>query len=184
MTKLTSELKRILAGLAYQDAGDYLSMHDKLELLGAGPEAPAQPAARPHGSASGAIAKRVALISDGRGLGAPLDYALETCLRQGAQIDLLVHGAPDPRSIAGLESQVRRRGLTSQRVDLGARIVADIIDYVRSQPSVIFLVAMPDDPAARVLMEEVIPRRKGLIPVPLVLIESPAAAPRYARAVG
>ena len=32
--KLSKDLKRMLSALAYQDAGDYLSMHDKMQVLG------------------------------------------------------------------------------------------------------------------------------------------------------
>jgi hypothetical protein len=49
--------------------------------------------------------------------------------------------------------------------------VAGITDYLRKTPSLIFLVAMPHDPLARRLAEELVPARAIRIPVPLVMIE-------------
>lgn len=170
MKKLSNDLKKILTGLAYQDAGEFLSMHEKMKVLGYGPETRKEPLAAPRKVVRPAT-KRIALISDGRGLGAPLDYAIDACLRQDARIDLLVHGAMDTEGISALEKQVQKAGLDCQRIKLGVNAVEDIVDYICNHPSLIFLVAMPDDAAARVLIEEVIPQRGGRIPVPLVLIE-------------
>ena len=62
---------------------------------------------------------RIALISDGRGVGAPLDYAIDACSRQGAKIDLLLHGAIDAAKISSLENQIRAAGLDYHRIQLG-----------------------------------------------------------------
>jgi hypothetical protein len=177
MAKLSDDLKRMLAGLAHQDAGEFLSMHDKMKVLGYGPETREKPlAAAPRKLVKRAATRRIALISDGRGVGAPLDYAIDACLRQDAQIDLLVHGAIDTESISALEKQVQQAGLDCQTIQLGVHVVDDIVEYIFDHPSLIFLVAMPDDAAARVIIEEVIPKRGGRIPVPLVLIEGQSAA--------
>jgi hypothetical protein len=176
MAKLSDDLKKMLAGLAHQDAGEFLSMHDKMRVLGCGPEAREKPLAAPRKVVRRPATKRIALISDGRGLGAPLDYAIDACLRQDAQIDLLVHGAIDTETISVLEKQVQQAGLDCQTIQLGVHVVDDIVEYIFDHPSLIFLVAMPDDAAARVIIEEVIPKRGGRIPVPLVLIESQSVA--------
>lgn len=178
MKNISKDLKRMLSALAYQDANDYLSMHEKMKVLGydsiAGVETPKQGLKminRPQ-------AKRIALISDGRGFGAPLDYAIDACLRQDAHVDLLLHGAIDLDSISVLEQRLQHAGIDYQRVQLGVNVVDDVIDYIQQQGSLIFAVAMPDDVAVKILIEEVIPKSGGRIPVPLVLIEEKAATPK------
>jgi len=171
MKSLSNTLKKMLAGLAHQDAGEYLSAHEKMEILGYAQEPRKRSSEVYRNAAARPVSKRIALISDGRGFGAPLDYTIDACLRQDAQIDLLVHGAIDTKSISSLEKQIQQAGLDCRHVRLGVHVVDDIVEYIYHQPSLIFLVAMPDDTAARVLIEEVIPRHGGRIPVPLVLIE-------------
>ncbi len=177
MKGLSDALKKMLAGLAHQDAGEFLSAHEKMEILGYGPETREKPSEVSRKMVKRPVTKRIALITDGRGLGAPLDYAIDACLRQDAQIDLLVHGAVDTKSISLLEKQVKQAGLDCQHIRLGVNVIDDIVEYIYSQPSLIFLVAMPDDTAARTLIEEVIPRHGGRVPVPLVLIEEKPVAP-------
>ena len=167
MKKLTNELKRMLTGLAYQDAAEYLPMDNKMQALGYG----AQPARQPSPAPLKPATKRIALISDGRGLGAPLDYVIDACLRQHARIDLLVHGPVCTETLTALERQIERAGIAYVRMQLGGNPVEGILEYICNHPSLIFLVAMPDDNAAKVLIEEVIPQRGGRMPVPLVLIE-------------
>lgn len=123
MAKLSEELKKMLAGLAHQDAGEFLSMHDRMNVLGYGPGIREKPLAAHRKVVRRPATKRIALISDGRGLGAPLDYAIDACLRQDAQIDLLTHGAIDTESISVLEKQVQQAGLDCQHIQLGKNVV-------------------------------------------------------------
>ncbi|MBW9261492.1 MAG: hypothetical protein K1566_03565 [Candidatus Thiodiazotropha sp. (ex. Lucinisca nassula)] len=171
MKKLSDDLKRMLNGLAHQDAGEFLSMRDKLNVLGMGSETRAKSSPPPHKMAKKPTTQRIAFISDGRGLGTPLSYAIDACSRQGANIDLLIHGTTDTANISALENRIRAVGLDHHRIQLGMKPVDDVINYICNHPSLIFLVAMPDDETAKVLIEEVIPKRGGRIPVPLVLIE-------------
>lgn len=179
MKKLSNALKRILAGLAYQDAGEFLIMSDKMKALGYRSENREKPLAISRKVERGPVTKTIALISDGRGLGAPLDYVIDACLRQDARIDLLVHSVIDVKRISVLIKHVQQAGLDCQRIQLSVNIVDDIVEYICNHPSLIFLVAMPDDAAARVLIEEVIPERGGRVPVPLVLIEDKVTARKY-----
>jgi hypothetical protein len=177
MNKLTDDLKKILAGLAQQNAGEFLPMRDKMRALGFSADAREKPAAPPRNVVRGPTTRRIALISDGRGAGAPLEYAIEACLRQDAKIDLLTHGAADKETISTLEKRIRAAGVQCQRIRLGVKPIDGIIDYICNHPALAFLVAMPDDDAAKVLIEEVIPKRGGRIPVPLVLIEDRSPVP-------
>lgn len=175
MKKLSKELKRILTGLAYQDAGEFLTMRDKMNTLGYGHVSDANTPQAPRKAARRVANKTIALISDGAGLGAPLDYAIDAGVRQQARIDLLVHGAIDIERISALEKRVHRAGLECKRIQLGVHVIDSIAEYICNHPSLIFVVAVSDDHLARTLIEEVIPQRGGRVPVPLVLIEDKAA---------
>lgn len=170
MTKLSDDLKRMLTSLAYQDAGEFLSTRDKMKVLGitAKPnDASPSPALK---MVSKPASDRIAFISDGRGRGAPLDYAIDTCLRLGAKIDLLIHSAVDKAEITALEDRIRSTGLYCQTIQLSEKPVNDILNYIHNQPSIASIVAMPDDEAAKQIVEEMIPGHSGRIDVPLVLI--------------
>ncbi|MET0048087.1 MAG: hypothetical protein ABW066_09905 [Sedimenticola sp.] len=171
MKKLSDNLKRMLNGLAHQDAGEFLSMREKMKVLGMGPETRTKPSPPSTNMAKKLATHRIAFISDGRGMGAPLAYAIDACSRQGAKIDLLTHGTTDIENISALENQIRAAGLDHHHIQLGVNAIDDIFNYIRNHPSLIFLVAMPDDNAAKVIIEEVIPQRGARVPVPLVLIE-------------
>lgn len=183
MKTLSKDLKRMLSALAYQDADDYLSMHEKLNVLGYGTDTSRKPVVPVLKAVKRPVAKRIAFISDGRGSGAPLNYVIDACHRQDARVDMLFHGAIDKNNISLLEKKVKLAGLDCQSIQLGVNVVDDIIGYIQQQPALIFMVAMPDDKAARVLIEEVIPKRGGRISVPLVLIEEKAKIRKQQKAV-
>ena len=171
MKTLSDALKKMLTGLAHQDAAEFLTTQEKMKILGCELEPRKNSSALPPKTAAKPITKRIAFISDGRGVGAPLDYAIEACKRLGAQIDLLVHGTVNTESIYLLKKQILQAGLECRQVRLGVNVPDEIVDYIDGQRSLIFLVAIPDDTAVRVLIEEVIPGQMGQINVPIVLIE-------------
>lgn len=177
MKKLSDNLKQMLAGLAHQDAGEFLPMREKMKALGNGSESRAKPATPTASVKKMPATRRIALISDGRGQGAPLAYAVDACLRQGAKIDLLLHGTTDAENISALEHRIQEAGLSYHRIQLGTKPTDAIIDYICNHPALVFMVAMPDDDAAKTLIEEVIPGKGGRMPVPLVLIED--RSPEY-----
>jgi hypothetical protein len=179
MKKLSKDLKRILAGLARQDAGESLSRRDTMAVPGAGVVKQSRPGSRTSDTGGRASARRIALISDGRGLGAPLDYVIDACTRQEAKIDVLVHGAVDPANIAALEGRIREAGLDCGKIQLGTQSLDKIVDYVYNHAALMFLVAMPDDRAVRALIDDLGSKRRARLPVPLVLVEErPVSRPR------
>ena len=183
MKKLSKDLKRILAGLARQDAGEFLSMRDKMAVLGAKVDKQSRPGSRTRDTGARAPARRIALISDGRGLGAPLDYIIDACTRQEAKIDVLVHGAVDAANIAALEGRIREAGLDCRKVQLGTQSLDKIVDYVYNHAALMFLVAMPDDRTVRALIDDLGSKRRARLPVPLVLIEERPASRARAESV-
>lgn len=171
MKMLSDALKKMLNGLAHQDAAEFLTTHEKIKILERGQEPRRSFSAPSRKTIARPITKRIAFISDGRGVGAPLDYAIEACMRLGAQIDLLIHGTVNTESIYSLEKHIFQSGLECRQVRLGVNVPNEIVDYINKQRSLIFLVAIPDDTAVGMLIEEFIPGQRGRIDIPIVLIE-------------
>jgi len=176
MTKLSEDLKKMLTGLAYQDAGDFLSIREKMNVLDNASENPGKPNTAAHTletrmGGTRVATKRIAFISNGSGLGAPLDYAIDAALRQNAQIDLLIHGPAGSEYSSALENKIKNSGVRYQRIQLQVTAVCSIVDYIVKHPSLLYLIAMPDDDVAKTLIEEVLPGRRRRIQIPVVLIE-------------
>jgi len=179
MSNIRSEMKRVLDALAFQDAGDYLSGSEKNRILGI-VDAPADQGGRSVSHEQAAPLrprKRIALITDGRGTGAPLAYAAEACARQGAGLDIVLHGSEEAQ--AELLRTARRLGVDAQVIRLAAEDVEQLVSYICNHPSLVYLVGICDDDLVRTLAERVVPARGGRMHVPLVLIED-----RQAREAG
>ncbi|WP_456407384.1 hypothetical protein [Thiolapillus sp.] len=172
MKNFANDLKKIFTGFHHELNADYLSTHEKIQLLGG--ENKADTAQRPtkqQASPQQEIARRVAIVTDGLGLEAPLDYAIEASDNQYTQIDLLIHGAMDNSKISIMEQRVQQAGLACQRIQLGANAVEHLMDYIRRQSSLLFVVAKPDDSIARNLMYKASSKGIHRMYIPLVLIE-------------
>jgi len=185
MTILSEDLKRMLTGLAFQDAAEFLPISEKMKVLNAETktsraETANKTAAIPSktetanvesiATANRVSAKHIAFISNGTGINAPLNYAIESCLRQHAQIDLLIHDCIDVGEVTKLEKKIHDAGVRFQRIQIDGRAVDNIVDYVTSQTSLIYIIATPVDTVAKTLMEETSSRRNNPIHVPFVLI--------------
>ena len=185
MAKLSKDLKRMLTGLAYQNAGDYLSTSEKMKVLNGNSKQPItaseiKPAASPHSNVSHKIktraaSKRIAFISNGDGIHEPLDFAIDSCKMQNAQIDLLIHHAADMEKLSALKKKINNAGIRFQHIQIEDNTNDSIINYIANQPSLIFLVALPDDSVAKALVDEVSSRHGNRIHTPLVLIKNQAA---------
>lgn len=175
MKTLSGALKRMLAGLAHQDATEFVPLADKLGALRQVPARGVQPG--PFRPGFTLPRKRVGLISDGQAKPGVLNYAVQACQRQEAQLDLLLHGSVQPQEISALEAQVRNQGLACRSVVLPENAAEGILEHLSCHLSLIYLVASPDDTAVRALVDKPSPTRgKHRLPVPLVLIEAPSPA--------
>lgn len=168
-------LKQILKGLAHQNDGEYLTLSEKESTLGRYSEAADIPMQKISPRMSVMPSKRIALLTDGSGHGAPLDYVLETCDRQGAGVDLLLHADADMTAVAVIENKLKAAGLRYERVKLGHQPIESVISYINHQKSLIYIVSVPVDSVAKLLIEDVIPKRVDHVSVPVVLIEDRSA---------
>jgi hypothetical protein len=176
MRKLSDSLKRVLTGLAYQDAGEFLSVREKLDVLGDTGKRAASNRKKSGNRIATSNTRRIALITDGRGIGAALNYTIDVSQRHGVQVDLLIHGAVDVELISSMEKQIRAADIVCHRIQLYAQAVEGLLKYIADHSCLMFLVASPDDATARLLVEDVIPKRRSRITVPLVLIDNQSLA--------
>ncbi|MCO6411429.1 MAG: hypothetical protein J5I92_01670 [Thiogranum sp.] len=179
MKRLSEDFRRMLEGLAHQDAAEYLPMRDKYRVLGIG-----QP--RDTATVKPVVQRRrVALVSDGRTGGGHIGYAVDAARRQRAGLDIVLHGGATSDSTRALDllGQVRRHGIETQLVELKGNDVQALREYVAQRPSLLLMVARAGDVLSRTFTESALLRSQRLY-VPMVMIEdnppAPLAAMSYA----
>ena len=174
MKRLTEELKRALAALAWADAGEMLSRPEKARILtdpGATVDEPALlPPARTRPASAGP-GRKVAL-----GLGRDLpegvmSYVVSTCQRFGAHLTVLT--LEDPASVstqlAPYAQDLAAAGIRWDVVQLGPHPAEEVTRYLRDNPRIMFMVSSGvDDPSRALLGED--GRKPRPLPVPLVLV--------------
>ncbi len=178
MKKLSNDLKRALNALAFQDAAEFLSTRDKLNVLGYGNKKTKHPLIPRLKAQIIETPKRIALMAGETSHGIPLDYAIDACKRQGknTHIDILIHNSGNVETTLTLEKRIKQAGLEFQLNQLGENSVETLISYIHNHPSLVFLISTPDDEVARVLIEEIMPKSEERIQVPVVLIEESTTA--------
>lgn len=180
MKRLNDELKRILDGLASQDAGEYLTMDEKLRFVGEGKQTPPPVPER----APAPPARRIAVVLNKGDTNAALHHALQACQRLGARLDVLVNAPAGHEHMARLKATIQRAGIAFQVVTLSGPMAWSIADYAERSRSLVYLVAAVDDPDVGELVEETLPAHRRNLPVPIVLIgDSPSQRHAAARVV-
>ncbi len=175
MKRLSKELKQMLNALAHQDAGEFLTMRDKLNILDVKGTVGSEGASH---EASSARIRRIAMLSDGGDSSKALHYALNACKRQQASLDLVLHGAA-ARQAGEIRSLLHGHDIASEVVLLGEQSVKALSEYLHSRRNLSSLVASTGDPLALELTEEVLPRRGGRMHLPLVLIDNARTPHRH-----
>jgi hypothetical protein len=170
MKKLTEELKRMLDGLACQDAGDYLPMDEKLRRIGRQAGYDVYQAEQPAVPQPSGTTRRIAVVINKGSTDAAFSHALQACQRLDAHLDLLLLGPVSRERVAQLETAIWRAGVAFQAVYMSGPVAQGVTDYTKQHFSLIYLVAAVDDTDIAEMIEEVQPARRGYLPVPLVLI--------------
>jgi hypothetical protein len=179
MKKLTDDLKRMLDGLASQDAGEYLTMDEKLRLVSRHPlpdstvsgQAPVPQPQAP------ATVRRIAVVINKGSTEAAFNHALQSSQRLGAHLDLLLSGPVSRERIVQLETAARRAGVAFDSVYMSGPVARGIADYTGQHFSLIYVVAPVDDPDMAEMIEETLPARRRNLPVPLVLVGNKPSQP-------
>lgn len=174
-------LKRMMAGLAWQDSPEFVSLNEGVRLMGQGMQVPGGSLSSTPSQTLKPATRRIALVSNDRGIDGLLEYAIETCQRLDARLDLLTPAVCGAGEITAQERRLRQAGVDFLRISLGAGPVDDVLAYIASHPSLLFLLASPEDGVAKTLLEDVIPQRGRRLQVPLVLIEDRPATGKPAQ---
>jgi hypothetical protein len=179
MKKLTDDLKRMLDGLASQDAGEYLPMDEKLRLVSRHPlpdvpVAGQAPAPQPQPQVA---VRRIAVVINKGSTEAAFDHALQASQRLGTHLDLLLCGPVSRKRVMQLETSARRAGVAFNSVYMSGPVARAIADYTGQYFSLIYVVAPVDDPDMAEMIEETLPARRRTLPVPLVLVGNKPSQP-------
>jgi hypothetical protein len=170
MKKLTDDLKRMLDGLACQDAGDYLSLDEKLRQIDRSSQVDAATTADAAGPRAYATHRLIAVVINKGSTQAAFEHALQACQRLGAHLDLLLGGPASRERVAQLEAAMQRAGVTFRSINLSGSVAKAIADYAGQHYSLLYIVAALDDPDLAEMIEETLPARRKHLPVPLVLV--------------
>jgi len=172
MKKLTADLKRMLDGLARQDAAEFLPLNEKMQFIGRD-AAPRVAAPEPHVNGmqpTAVTVRKIAVVINKGSTDSAFDHAMQACQRLGARLDLLLSGPVSRERMARMEASLQRAGVSFQAVYLSGPVARAIADYAERLLSLIYLVAAEDDPDINELVEQDMPARRRTLPVPLVLI--------------
>jgi len=170
MKKLTDDLKRMLDGLACQDAGDYLSLDEKLRHIDRSGQVDGVETATAVAPRACASRRQIAVVINRGSTEAAFEHALQACQRLGAHLDLLLSGPASRERVVQLEAAVQRAGVTSRSIYLSGSITKAIADYAGQHYLLIYIVAALDDPDLAEMIEDALPARRKHLPVPLVLV--------------
>lgn len=164
--RLKQDIKRILDALASQHESEFLSYPEKLKSLGLTHATRNTADSLP--LASTRSINRVAWITDGSDQS--LDYALEVCSRQQAELDLVLHGKAltDVNGVNALQSSVSNAGIAHHSIVLKGSSLKELTDYIGNHANLIYLVASIGNPLAHALSENMSVASKRMN-IPLVL---------------
>ncbi|MEJ2619933.1 MAG: hypothetical protein P8163_06625 [Candidatus Thiodiazotropha sp.] len=170
MFKLNDDLKRVLTGLAYQDAGEVLTTREKIKLLDNSLVAD-QDSSRAHPQIiRTAVDQHIALICDGSEHGVSIDYAIETCSRLEGKMDLLIHDLAVQTDTRALEKRILSAGIQCHSIQLGAKPMQRIQQYLWSTFPVASIIAVLNNGRIKPIIDEILSQPSGTICTPLVLI--------------
>jgi hypothetical protein len=180
MKKLTEDLKRMLDGLASQDAGEFLPMDEKVQhvIRDSQPEKPV--AGHTTVPRSRAAARRIAVVINRGSTEAAYHHALQASQRLGTCLDLLLCGPVSRERVVQLEAAAQRAGVAFKSVYVSGPVARGIADYTGQHLSLIYVVAPVDDPDIAEMIEETLPARRRYLPVPLVLVGNKPSQPMAA----
>ena len=173
MKQLSKELKRALNALASQDAGDFLSMREKIALLQPSAQRPPQQRiAKTQTPVKSISQRKIVLLDDGQLHTACIDYAVDAYRRQGkdVQIELIVHGQRTAHSLAAIEQHIRDCGVTLKSTRMPINDLQKVAEYLRNESGLFYLVATTANEMATQMVEQLMPLSIDRLHIPVVLI--------------
>ena len=169
MGKIALNIKRMLDALAYADAGEYLTLHQKARHLSPATEEQPQHAL-PIAKTTSSARKWIGLYLGSELPRHVMDYVLQTCqrMRQGLLVLTLQDEQDAKKLVAPLVAAFEKAGL-DLRVDyLSGEPLESLTRYLRRHPEISFLTCNESGFLGRGLINGI----KGMdnLPVPVVLV--------------
>lgn len=164
MRKLANDLKKMLDGLAYQDAGEHLSFQQKLRVLDID-------TTQPNSTISPSSTKRIALITDQHDTPAIIDTVIQECTRFDAHLDILHLGPLSPVNAECMETCLQQSDTSYQFIELNTDATAELSQYIKQHPSLAFLISRQGAHQIEILLEKAESLYGTHLPVPRVFIQ-------------
>ncbi len=154
MKRLLKDISAALQGLAYADAGEFMTQRQKLQFLNidADGHAPLTTAAK---------RKRVLLAVAEQLRDDALRYALSICQRMEAGLDVLACSAAATRAVQAHLSVLETAGVDYRLLERQGPIKQEVATYLNEQAQVLFVVAGSSD-----VLKTELARKHDQTPVP------------------
>ena len=173
MTPLTNALKKILNGLAYADAGEYLTPRQKaayLQNTNVNVVNSDEPPPVLSEKAVKSTRRRVAMYMGSTLPAKMMDYVMETCSSLDHDLTVLTFETA-PVSSALLEpyqKQLEERGIALETVKLSGEPISGLARYLRSHSEIAFMACKDTGYLGRSYIKGT--QAKNALPVPVVVV--------------
>lgn len=188
MKPLSNALKKMLNGLAYADAGEYLSRRQKSAYLenvnqtvednpGPAPApAPSKPVARTSAN------RRVAMYLGSELPPAVMDYVIDTCASLEHDLSVLTFesGMVSSALLNPYSERLQAKGIDMEIARLSGEPIKGLARYLRSHPEIAFLACKDSGYLGRNYVNGT--QLKSALPVPVVVVVTDTAAAESGRA--
>lgn len=171
MIKLTEEIKRMLNALASADAGEYLTLRQKMDYLNqkAGADNPIQ-AAAPVPTQATSERQQVALYMGSELPADMMHYVVQTCgrLKHGLTVLTFQSDSAARALLSPYADELATAGIAMTTVLLTGDPVSGLARYLRRHPEVAFLACKETGYLGRSFLNGT--QRQDILPVPVVLV--------------
>jgi len=178
--KLTDDIKRMLNALAYANAGDYLTLPQKSEVLKDATAAPANVAAAPEAAVPAAKRPHVGLYLGSELSADVVQYVTQTCARLKHDLTVLTfESETEARALlAPYQAMLDKAGTGLSVVVVSGEPPAALARALRRRPEIAFLVCNEAGYLGHSLMAGA--QGKNSLPIPVVMVAANEAAVRQA----
>ena len=171
MTILTEALKKMLDGLAHQDAGEFLTRSQKTgEFAQANKISPTQRVVETERAPVAESRRRIALFTGSDLSGDVMEYITQTCIRMQHDLTVLTFESEHVAQalLAPYRETLDEAGIDIRLVTLGGNTISQLARYLGSHPEISFLACKEAGYLGRSYVTG--NQKKNEMPVPVVVI--------------
>ncbi len=177
MKKLTGAIKQMLDALAFEHAGEHMSMKDKTQILAQSSNSVNEAALKelqPSLSRSGSSSRRVALYMGSELPPEVMGYVIETCSRLKHQLTVLSFQSEyiTRELLSEYQHTLEETGVEMEVVALSGDPVSGLGRYLRKHPEIAFLTCRDTGYLGRRCLKGKYPQ--NAFPVPVVVVTTVA----------